>query len=134
MKKNEKNILTGVAVAAAGFLAYTLYKRKKQQAQTDKENKDKVIRIEQGNTTTGYPGPTTGPTEYQKKVMEIQSWLGVAVDGIPGPQTNGALSKRLVSSFCFLVTKPFILFCLNAFKALSTLMQSTQTVVISFSE
>lgn len=93
MKKNEKNILTGVAVAAAGFLAYTLYKRKKQQAQTDK---DKIIRIEQGNTTMGYPGPTTlFPTEYQKKVMEIQSWLGVAVDGIPGPQTNGALSKKL---------------------------------------
>jgi hypothetical protein len=92
MKKNEKNILTGVAVAAAGFLAYTLYKRKKQQADADK---DKIIRIEQGNTTTGYPGPTTGPTEYQKKVMEIQSWLGVAVDGIPGPQTNGALSKKL---------------------------------------
>jgi len=42
MKKNEKNILTGVAVAAAGFLAYTLYKRKKQQAQTDKDNKDKA--------------------------------------------------------------------------------------------
>jgi len=95
MKKNEKNILTGVAVVAAGFLAYTLYKRKKQQAQTDKENKDKVIRIEQGNTTTGYPGPVRGYTGYQMKVMEIQSWLGVAVDGIPGPQTNGALSKKL---------------------------------------
>ena len=92
MKKNEKNILTGVAVAAAGFLAYRFYKIKKEKKEAEK--KDDVIRIEQG-TTTGYPGPNTGPTDYEKKVMELQSWLGVAVDGIAGPQTNGALSKKL---------------------------------------
>jgi hypothetical protein len=95
MKKNEKNILTGIAVAAAGFLAYRFYKIKKEK---EAEKKDDVIRIEQG-TTTGYPGPNTGPTDYQKKVMELQSWLGVAVDGIPGPQTNGALSKKLSMTY-----------------------------------
>lgn len=92
MKKNEKNILTGLAIGAAGFLAYTLYKRKKQQTEGKRIEQG---RLDTGNTTKGYPGPTTGPTDYQKKVMELQSWLGVAVDGIPGPQTNGALSKKL---------------------------------------
>jgi len=96
MKKNEKNILTGIAVAAAGFLAYRFYKIKKEQTEGKRIEQG---RIDTGNTTTGYPGPNTGPTEYQKKVMEIQSWLGVAVDGIPGPQTNGALSKKLSMTY-----------------------------------
>ena len=95
MKKNEKNILTGVGIALAGFFAYRYYQKKKaaKQAEVVKEEAKKAETSP--NKTTGYPGPYTGPSEYQKKVMELQSWLGVAVDGIPGPQTNGALSKKL---------------------------------------
>ena len=102
MNKTEKNILTGVGVALAGFLAYRFYKAKqvKKEAEVIKEEAKKAET--NPNKTTGFPGPYTGPTDMQRKVMELQSWLGVAVDGIAGPQTNGALKAKLPLTFATL--------------------------------
>jgi hypothetical protein len=93
MKKNEKAIIYGAGAVLLGFGLYRYFQRKKQKAETKPETN------KFDPTTFGYPGPNTGPTPYQKKVMDIQSFLGVAVDGIPGPQTNGAWARRAPATF-----------------------------------
>lgn len=100
MKKQEKSILIGVGAALAGFGLYRYFQRKQSERKAAKE-KETTGGSADPDKTTGYPGPYTGPTEYQKKVMEIQAFLGVAVDGIAGPQTNGALARRAPASFAF---------------------------------
>ena len=95
MKKNEKAIIYGAGAVLVGFGLYRYFQRKQAEkkvvAETDKTGDP--------NKTYGYPGPYTGPTPYQQKVMQIQSFLGVAVDGIPGPQTNGAWARRAPATF-----------------------------------
>lgn len=100
MKKQEKSILIGVGAALAGFGLYRYFKRKQSEKKVAKE-KETTGSSNDPDKTTGYPGSYTGPTEYQKKVMEIQAFLGVALDGIAGPQTNGALARRAPASFAF---------------------------------
>lgn len=98
MKKNEKAIIYGAGAVLVGFGLYRYFQRKQaeKKATAEKQSNDAV---NNPNRNTGYPGPYTGPTPYQKKVMEIQSFLGVAVDGIPGPQTNGAWARRAPATF-----------------------------------
>ena len=98
MKKQEKSILIGITAALAGFGIYRYIQRRKtaQKAEAEKALKDAT---NSPNTTTGYPNISTGPSAYQRKVMEIQAFLGVAVDGIAGPQTNGALARRAPATF-----------------------------------
>jgi len=93
MKKNEKAIIYGAGAVLVGFGLYRYFQRKKAETKPVAEN------VNDPSKNTGYPGPYTGPTPYQKKVMEIQSFLGVAVDGIPGPQTNGAWARRAPATF-----------------------------------
>lgn len=96
MKKNEKAIIYGVGAALAGFGLYRYFQRKKSEKLAADKTESSAANP---NINTGYPGPNTGPTPFQKKVMEIQAFLGVAVDGIPGPQTNGAWARRAPATF-----------------------------------
>lgn len=93
MKKNEKAIIYG-AVGLSVVAAYIYWKRKQAEKKATAETKKTF-----DPTTFGYPGPNTGPTPFQRKVMDIQSFLGVAVDGVPGPQTNGAWARRAPATF-----------------------------------
>lgn len=91
--KKENAILAGLGIAIAGFFGYRYYKKKQQQKKTAvAEPEDQFIEFDVNFTKGGY-------TPYQKKVMDLQAWLGVAVDGIAGPQTNGALQKKLPNTF-----------------------------------
>lgn len=94
MKKNEKAIIYGAGAVLVGFGLYRYFQRKQAEKKATAETKKTF-----DPTTFGYPGPNTGPTPYQRKVMDIQSFLGVAVDGIPGAQTNGALARRAPATF-----------------------------------
>jgi len=93
--KKDNAILIGLVVAVAGFLGYRYYKKKKDKKDTESNAAEET----KPTQTTGYPGPNTGPTSFAKKVMELQSFLGVAIDGIPGPQTNGAWARRAPATF-----------------------------------
>jgi len=84
--KTNNAILIGAALAVAGYFAYR-YFRKKQKQNNEKKDVETEPNKDNQNNRTGY-------SEYQKKVMEIQSILGVMIDGIAGPQTNGALNKK----------------------------------------
>lgn len=94
MKKNEKAIIYGAGAVLVGFGLYRYFQRKQAEKKAVDETKKTF-----DPTTFGYPSPHTGPTPFQRKVMDIQSFLGVAVDGIPGPQTNGAWARRAPATF-----------------------------------
>lgn len=54
------------------------------------------------------PGSDGGPSEYETLVEKLQSALGVAIDGIPGKQTNGKLEEYYsVSEEAFNAEKAF---------------------------
>jgi hypothetical protein len=94
MNNSEKNILILLGVGVAGFFGYRYYQKNK-----DKKNEVKTDENQNNsNTTTGYPGPTTGPTEYEKKVMKLQATVGAGVDGNPG-STSNSNTNRSVAAF-----------------------------------
>ena len=96
--KKDNAIILGIGAALAGFGIYRFIQRRNAEKKAEAEKKV-VIAVGNPNVVTSYPNEYTGPTPYQKKVMEIQSFLGVSVDGIPGPQTNGALQRRAPAAF-----------------------------------
>jgi hypothetical protein len=96
--KQENAILIGAGVVIAGFFGYRYFKKKQDEKKVLAE-KTEENNINNPNITTGYPGQYTGPSNYKKLVMDIQSILGVAIDGDPGQQTNGALQKKAPLTF-----------------------------------
>ena len=80
----NKNIIIGAAVI--GGLGYYAWKKGLFKSLFgDKSTESKQA--------TG-SNPLTDPYSFASKVAKIQSFLGVQIDGIPGPQTNGALRTK----------------------------------------
>lgn len=107
----QKNIVIGAAiVGVAGYFGYRAIKkaRDKKKAEAEAAAKAKAEAEKTGGGTTG--GGTTGggttyqgPTEYQKKVMSLQTRLGVGVDGfttiIGGNPSDSQTNKAVASWF-----------------------------------
>jgi hypothetical protein len=123
MKKEEKSILIGVGAVLAGFGVYRYFDKKRQSKKAETAATDSTNATNNPNNTTAYPGPYTGPNTYQQKVMDIQSILGVAIDGDPGAQTNGALSKKVPLTFAKygVITQANVTFYLTLLKGPSFL-------------
>ena len=96
--KQENAILIGAGVVIAGFFGYRYFKKKQDEKKALAE-KTAEKATDNPDIITPYPGPYTGPSNYKKLVMDIQSILGVAIDGDPGQQTNGALQKKAPLTF-----------------------------------
>jgi hypothetical protein len=93
-KKDYTSYIIGGLVFAAAGGGYYYYRRakvKKEAAEAEAERKKNEAEqsVQQKNIKTSLV-----LTPYQRKVTQVQTFLGVAVDGIPGPQTNQALQKR----------------------------------------
>jgi hypothetical protein len=92
--KTENAILAGLGVAIAGFFGYRYYKRKKDEKEAAIEAEKAAKAAQAAPPPSG--GVTTQPvgySDYQKKVMKLQTILGVAVDGNPKDQTNGKVKE-----------------------------------------
>lgn len=88
--KNNNAIIIGAGIAVAGFFGYKYWKKKQdEKKEAEKPKKEPVS--EGGGVTSNQP---SGYSEYQKKVMKLQSIVGAAIDGNAGPQTN-----KLVAAF-----------------------------------
>jgi len=96
--KKDTAILYGIGAAVLGFGIYRYIQRRKDAKKAEAE-KLLSSATASPDKVTPYPNAATGPNHYQRKVMEIQAILGVAVDGIAGPQTNGALAKKAPATF-----------------------------------
>lgn len=106
----QKNIVIGAAiVGVAGYFGYRAIKkaRDKKRLEAEAAAKAKAEAEKTGGGTTG--GGTTGggttyqgPTEYQKKVMSLQTRLGVGVDGfttIVGGNPSDSQTNKAVASW-----------------------------------
>ena len=98
-KKTKNNLVVGGAFAVvAGYFGYRYFKKKsdaKKAAAAEAAAKAAAKTSASGTTggqTTGGGTGYAGPTPYQKKVMTLQTRLGISVDGDPGftslSQTN----------------------------------------------
>lgn len=96
--KKDNAIILGIGAALAGFGIYRYMQRKKAEKKADAE-KQLAKATASPDKITSFPNVATGPNAIQRKIMEIQAFLGVAVDGIAGPQTNGALARRAPATF-----------------------------------
>lgn len=96
--KQENAILLGLGAAVAGFGIYRLIKRKQTEKKAAAE-KEAARATTSPDKVTAFPNISTAPNAMQRKVMEIQAFLGVAVDGVAGAQTNGALARRAPAAF-----------------------------------
>ena len=96
--KKDNAIILGIGAALAGFGIYRYMQRKKAEKKADAE-KQLAKATASPDKITAFPNVATGPNAIQRKIMEIQAFLGVAVDGIAGPQTNGALARRAPATF-----------------------------------
>lgn len=96
--KKENAIILGIGAALAGFGIYRYMQRRKAEKKAEAE-KELAKATASADKVTPYPNIATGPNATQRKIMEIQAFLGVAVDGIAGPQTNGALARRAPATF-----------------------------------
>ena len=75
-----KNLITAALVGAGVYYAFKWAKKKKTENEQRK---------------TAEASSSISPSDFYKtKVGEIQAILGVAVDGVPGKQTNSAYAKR----------------------------------------
>ncbi len=90
--KNQEKILAAVGVGILGLWLWTKYGKK--TAALPVQDPTKANNTNQ-DTSQGPPSNSDGFSDYQKRVMVLQGKLGVSIDGIAGPQTNGALAKKL---------------------------------------
>lgn len=100
-KKDYTSYIIGGLVLAAGGAGYYYYRRakvKKEAAEAEAEAETKRVEAEQSVQQKNIKTSVV-LTPYQRKVTQVQTFLGVAVDGIPGPQTNQALQKRAPVSY-----------------------------------
>ena len=93
MKTNK--ILKGVGIAAAVLLIYNprifnkVFAKIAEKIKGEKEKPNAQTQPQQSIVN-----PLNDPFSFQSKVAKIQNFLGVAIDGIPGPQTNLLLSQK----------------------------------------
>ena len=102
-----KNLITAALVGAGVYYAFRWGKKK--VTETPAESFDEAsarIKREQQQTAAikkteneqrkaaAAASSIQSPNSYPRKVGEIQAILGVAVDGIPGKQTNSAYARR----------------------------------------
>lgn len=84
--KQENAIILGIGAVAAGIFGYMYYKKKQDEKAALTPDKPKT-------PTDGVNVQSTGLTDFQKKVMSLQTKLGIASDGSAGPQTNGTVKN-----------------------------------------
>lgn len=97
--KKDNAILIGVGVAIAGFFGYRYYQRKRdEKAAKEKEAEEAKKAVTPAPTTGGVSSQPVGFTPYQKKVMALQTKLGIAVDGNPG-KGEGSQTNMTVKSW-----------------------------------
>lgn len=95
--EKKKKITIGVAVgvaALAGFLIYQNWDKIKEKLGLNKGGDDSDAKKDTDKNQSGGGSGTGGGTtqkSYKEKVMDLQSILGVAIDGDAGKQTNGML-------------------------------------------
>ena len=100
MKKNTTLILSTVLVGTGAFLIYNRSRKtKKGVSVEDIESRQKTeaeIAAEAAarEAAKNKYNSLENPNSYKSKVARVQAFLGVAIDGIVGPQTLGALKKR----------------------------------------
>lgn len=90
---NQKNLLIIAGGAVGAMVIYRVIQRKRQAKRAAEAAKAEAEKKQLPPAPKPAPG-SMGPTDYQKKVMRLQSNVGAAIDGAPGPQTN-----RLVQEF-----------------------------------
>jgi peptidoglycan hydrolase-like protein with peptidoglycan-binding domain len=101
MKKNTTLILSTVLIGAGAFIIYIRNRKKANSGTTEdaikdkqKEEADKAARDAARDTAREQYNSLQNPNSYKSKVARVQGFLGVAIDGIVGPQTLGALKKK----------------------------------------
>lgn len=94
-----RNIIIAVALAGAGaYFAVKkgLFKKKSiSQAQNDADVKNQLLWQEQKRKLDSIS--LENPNSDKAKIARIQSYLGVAIDGILGPQTYNAIVAKIPS-------------------------------------
>ena len=104
---SSKNLLTAALVGAGVYYAFKWGKKKVDETPADSFNEASArIKQEQAAAEAAQKAANeqrkaakaassiSSPNSYQSKVGEIQTILGVAVDFVPGKQTNSAYAKR----------------------------------------
>lgn len=101
MKKNATLILSTVLVGAGAYLIYNRSRKaKKGVSNNELEAKMKAeaeaeAKAKARETAKNQYNSLENPNSYKSKVARVQAFLGVAIDGIVGPQTLNALRQRL---------------------------------------
>ena len=101
MKKNTTLILSTVLIGAGAYIIYSRNRKKANSSTTEdaikakqKEEADKAAKDAARDTAREQYNSLQNPNSYKSKVARVQGFLGVAIDGIVGPQTLGALRKK----------------------------------------
>jgi peptidoglycan hydrolase-like protein with peptidoglycan-binding domain len=101
MKKNTTLILSTVLIGAGAYIIYSRNRKKANSETTEdaikqkqKEEADKAAKDAARDTAREQYNSLQNPNSYKSKVARVQGFLGVAIDGIVGPQTLGALKKK----------------------------------------
>ena len=102
-----KNLITAALVGAGVYYAFKWGKKKVTEtpAESFDEASARIKREQEAATaakkieneqrkTAKAASSISSPNSYKGKVGEIQTILGVAVDGVPGKQTQSAYDKR----------------------------------------
>jgi hypothetical protein len=101
MKKNTKLIIGAAVIGTGAYLIYNkIRKAKKDVSVIDIEEKQEAEKIKtdtekQRQNANKIDNSLQNPRSFKSKVAKVQLFLGVATDGIVGPQTLLALSKKL---------------------------------------
>jgi len=101
MKKNTTLILSTVLIGAGAYIIYSRNRKKANSSTTEEGIKDKqkeeaeqAAKDAARDTAREQYNSLQNPNSYKSKVARVQGFLGVAIDGIVGPQTLGALKKK----------------------------------------
>jgi hypothetical protein len=91
----KKGVKIGIAIGAGvlGYLLVTNWDKIMAKLKGDANPKSPDGTNANSDSSSTEPGENGGPSEYEQKVEELQGILGVAIDGIPGKQTNGKLEE-----------------------------------------
>jgi murein L,D-transpeptidase YcbB/YkuD len=101
MKKNTTLILSTVLIGAGAYIIYSRNRKKANSETTEdaikqkqKEEAEQAAKDAARDTAREQYNSLQNPNSYKSKVARVQGFLGVAIDGIVGPQTLGALKKK----------------------------------------
>jgi peptidoglycan hydrolase-like protein with peptidoglycan-binding domain len=101
MKKNTTLILSTVLIGAGAYIIYSRNRKKANSSTTEdaikdkqKEEAEQAAKDAARDAAREQYNSLQNPNSYKSKVARVQGFLGVAIDGIVGPQTLGALKKK----------------------------------------